>query len=277
MPRFDIYKNPNPKASHAYYLDIQSDLVTTATRWCIPLRTAKPGQPIVNRAQGLVNVMRDGGTYGKDDIPWFNGGLFKKVKVPLLNVLDVTELRNAAALNWSAIDVSFFGTLFERGLDPAKRSQLGAHYTDPATIMRIIEPVLQRPLLQIWEQIAQKTLAVMAKSKKKNDANYKVAKARFIDWLDQLKNYRVLDPACGSGNFLFWGLKALKDIEHKSHLDAAAMGLDREADLVTGPHNMLGIELNEYAAELTRVPPLMVGTTTPLTCQTKTSSNACWR
>ena len=56
MPRFDIYKNPNPKASHAYYLDIQSDLVTTATRWCIPLRMAKPGQPVVNGAQGLVHV-----------------------------------------------------------------------------------------------------------------------------------------------------------------------------------------------------------------------------
>ncbi len=56
MPRFDIYKNPNPKGAHAFYLDIQSDLVTTATRWCIPLRTAKPGQPMVNRAQGLVKV-----------------------------------------------------------------------------------------------------------------------------------------------------------------------------------------------------------------------------
>ena len=56
MPRFDIYKNPNPKGAHAFYLDIQSDLVTTATRWCIPLRTAKPGQPVVNRAQGLVKV-----------------------------------------------------------------------------------------------------------------------------------------------------------------------------------------------------------------------------
>ena len=63
----------------------------------------------------------------------------------------------------------------------------------------------------------------------------------------------MLDPACGSGNFLFLGLKALKDIEHKSHLDAAALGLDRQADLVTGPHNVLGIELNEYAAELARV------------------------
>ena len=57
MPRFDIYKNPNPKGAHAFYLDIQSDLVTTATRWCIPLRTAKPGQPVVNRAQGLLKVL----------------------------------------------------------------------------------------------------------------------------------------------------------------------------------------------------------------------------
>ena len=56
MARFDIYKNPNPKGAHAFYLDIQSDLITTATRWCIPLRAAKPGQPVVNRAQGLFKV-----------------------------------------------------------------------------------------------------------------------------------------------------------------------------------------------------------------------------
>ncbi len=63
----------------------------------------------------------------------------------------------------------------------------------------------------------------------------------------------MLDPACGSGNFLFLGLKTLKDIEHQSHIEAAALGLDRETDLMTGPHNVLGIELNEYAAELARV------------------------
>jgi len=203
--------------------------------------------------RNLFTVMRDGGLYGNDDIPWFNGGLFKKIKVPALTVLDMTELRNAAALNWSAIDVSIFGTLFERGLDPSKRSQLGAHYTDPATIMRIVEPVLKRPLLQIWEQTVQEIRGLMAKNRKKNDASYKAARVKFIQWLDRLKDYRVLDPACGSGNFLFLGLKTLKDIEHQSHIDAALMGLDREADLVTGPHNMLGIELNEYAAELARV------------------------
>ena len=113
--------------------------------------------------------------------------------------------------------------------------------------------MLQRPLLQQWELLAPVLIGLLAKSKRKHDANYKLAYARFVDWLDQLKNFRLLDPACGSGNFLFLGLKALKDIEHQSHLQAAAMGLDREADLVTGPHNMLGIELNDYAAELARV------------------------
>ena len=201
----------------------------------------------------LFSVMRKGGLYGNDDIPWFNGGLFKKISVPLLSIMEVTELRNAASLNWSAIDVSIFGTLFERGLDPSKRSQLGAHYTDPATILRIVGPVLIRPLLQKWELVAQEVRRLLAKSAKKGDRHYKAAQAQFVLWLEQLKDYRVLDPACGSGNFLFLALKALKDIEHRSHLDAAAMGLDRQADLVTGPHNVLGIELNEYAAELARV------------------------
>ncbi len=208
---------------------------------------------LVTGLDNLFTVMRDGGLYGNDEIPWFNGGLFKHIKVPTLTILDMTELRNAAALNWSAIDVSIFGTLFERGLDPAKRSQLGAHYTDPATIMRIVEPVLIRHLLQKWELVKHTIQGLLAKSIKKDDARYKAAKAEFVLWLEDLKNYRVLDPACGSGNFLFMGLKALKDVEHKSHLDAARLGLDRQADLVTGPHNVLGIELNEYAAELARV------------------------
>lgn len=201
----------------------------------------------------LFTVMRDGGLYGPDDIPWFNGGLFKRIDVPRLQVMDVTELRNAAALNWSAIDVSIFGTLFERGLDPAKRSQLGAHYTDPATIMRIVTPVVQRPLLQQWADVTGEIGALMGKSKKRGDKSHREAQAAFIRWLHRLEAYRILDPACGSGNFLYLGLKTLKDIEHKSHLEAATLGLDRQQDLVTGPHNMLGIELNEYAAELARV------------------------
>ncbi|HRM80952.1 MAG TPA: hypothetical protein PLY99_01200 [Acidovorax temperans] len=201
----------------------------------------------------LFGTMQNGGLYGVDDIPWFNGGLFQTIAVPPLSAPDLTELRRAADLNWSAIDVSIFGTLFERGLDPAKRSQLGAHYTDPATIERLIDPVIRRPLLQKWELIAQQIQALAAKIAKKGDRHYRAAHALFITWLDELKNYRALDPACGSGNFLYLALKCLKDVEHHSHLQAAELGLDREADLVTGPHNVLGIELNEYAAELARV------------------------
>lgn len=203
--------------------------------------------------KNLFTTMRDGGLYGNDDIPWFNGGLFRKIKVPTLTIMEMTELRNAAVMDWKAIDVSIFGTLFERGLDPSKRSQLGAHYTDTGTIMRIVEPVLERPLLQMWAKVVEEMKVLLAKSKKKGDAKYKAAQGLFVTWLEKLKEFRVLDPACGSGNFLFLGLKALKDVELKTHLEAHELGLDREADLVTGPHNMLGIELNEYAAELARV------------------------
>lgn len=201
----------------------------------------------------LFGTMQSGGLYGVDDIPWFNGGLFQTIAVPPLSAPDLAELRRAADLNWSAIDVSIFGTLFERGLDPAKRSQLGAHYTDPATIERLIGPVIRRPLLQKWELVAQQIRALAAKIAKKGDKHYRAAHALFITWLDELKHYRALDPACGSGNFLYLALKCLKDVEHHSHLQAAELGLDREADLVTGPHNVLGLELNEYAAELARV------------------------
>ncbi len=217
----------------------------------------------------LLQAMADGGLYGADEIPWFNGGLFKSIDVPELDIPDVEELRNAADLNWSAIDVSIFGTLFERGLDPDKRSQLGAHYTDTGTIDRLIDPVMRRPLMQKWEQIRQTMATLMAKSKQSRrgaysaggrhfkasagDAFFQKSEQEFADWLDFLKHYRALDPACGSGNFLFLALKCLKDIELRSHLEAADLGLDRQTDLVTGPHNVLGIELNEYAAELARV------------------------
>ena len=217
----------------------------------------------------LFTTMKDGGLYGNDDIARFNGGLFQTINVPKLDLLDVTELRNAAEKNWTAIDASIFGTLFERGLDPRKRSQLGAHYTDPATIERIINPVIRQPLLQKWELTKQEISRLMTKSKLSKrgeyrinsrrypatagDAAYQQAEKEFVNWLDHLKNYRILDPACGSGNFLYLGLKTLKDIEVFSHQEAEDLGLDRQTDLVTGPHNMLGLELNEFAAELARV------------------------
>ena len=203
--------------------------------------------------QGLFSTMRDGGLFGADSIPWFNGGLFQRIEVPPLTPMDVAALRNAAALDWSAIDPSIFGTLFERGLDPKKRSQLGAHYTDPATIMRLVEPVVQRPLRAEWSGVKEAITTHMGKHKRAGDAEYRKAQAAFVTYLEKLRSFRVLDPACGSGNFLYLALKALKDIEHQANIEAESLGLQRQVDSYTSPANVLGIELNEYAAELARV------------------------
>ncbi|HSV69540.1 MAG TPA: DNA methyltransferase [Methylibium sp.] len=203
--------------------------------------------------QQLFGAMQGGGLFGADDIPWFNGGLFKTIAVPPLAEQDVAALRNAAALDWSAIDPSIFGTLFERGLDPKKRSQLGAHYTDPATIERLIDPVIRRPLRAEWEAAKPRIAARLAKSKRADDKAWREARAEFVAFLERLRAYRVLDPACGSGNFLYLALKCLKDLEHQANLEAEALGLQREVDSYTSPANVLGIELNEYAAELARV------------------------
>lgn len=200
----------------------------------------------------LFEAMQSGGLFGVDAVPWFNGGLFARIDVPPLADADVSALKAASSLDWSAIDPSIFGTLFERGLDPAKRSQLGAHYTDPATILRLVEPVVQRPLLAEWQRAKAEVERAIARSKRHGDKAYRDAQAAFVGYLERLRAYRVLDPACGSGNFLYLALKTLKDIEHQVNLEAEALGLERQHD-VTGPHNVLGIELNEYAAELARV------------------------
>ncbi len=70
--------------------------------------------------------------------------------------------------------------------------------------------------------------------------------------MDRLSRFRVLDPACGSGNFLFLALQTLKDIEHRSNLEVQALGLDAELLLHVGPHQLLGLELNPFAVQLAR-------------------------
>lgn len=214
------------------------------------------GDKAQKRLTSLFEAMRDGGSFGADDIPWFNGGLFKEIAVPALQTNDVVQLLEAARMNWSNIEPAILGTLFERGLNPDMRSQLGAHYTDPATIMKLIRPVVEAPLLAEWEPVK----AAIADRMKKYEAGgkgsqiaYNDARALLIGFLDRLKSYRVLDPACGSGNFLYLSLKSLKDIEHKARLEAETLGLQRELDIGVSPANVMGIELNPYAAELARI------------------------
>jgi type II restriction/modification system DNA methylase subunit YeeA len=205
------------------------------------------------RIEKLFTAMqRKGGDYGDHDIAWFNGGLFKNIEIPPLTAADLHALHRAAAdMDWRAIDPTIFGTLFERGLDPAARAPLGAHYTDTGTIAKLIEPLVSEPLANAWAKIRPQLAAGHGKGPKSKEG--KAARAAYQSFLLRLNHYRVLDPACGSGNFLYLALKALRDIEKRAHVDAQELGLGAELSMQTGPHNILGLEINEFAAELARV------------------------
>ena len=208
-------------------------------------------------ARALFGAMATGGLVGFESVAWFNGGLFDDDAALPLERSEIKTTLKAAALDWSEIDPSILGTLFERGLDPDKRSQLGAHYTDRDKIMRIVEPVVVRPWLAEWE--AEKTeiagrleRAGAARSQAARTQQRGQAERRLRAFLERLRQFTVLDPACGSGNFLHLALHALKDLEHRVQLEAEAMGLQRAFPAV-GPANVRGIEINAYAAELARV------------------------
>lgn len=208
-------------------------------------------------ASRLFAQMKSGGDFDLSRIEWFNGGLFDNDIALPLQKDDIRVALKAAEQDWSNIDPSIMGTLFERGLDPSKRSQLGAHYTDPEKIMMIVNPVVVEPLTREWEVVRAEIAAEFDKSKAAKSAGAKTqaqnrAKALKTKFLERLKTFRILDPACGSGNFLYLGLKALKDIEHRVNTECEALGLTRDFPAV-GPENMLGIEINSFAAELARV------------------------
>jgi type II restriction/modification system DNA methylase subunit YeeA len=211
---------------------------------------------LTSRLQELFNAMRKGGDFALEDIHWFNGGLFEEIEVLPLDSAEIKILYEAAKLDWSDIEPSIFGTLFERGLDPKKRSQLGAHYTDQQSILRIIHPVIVEPLTAEWQAAKHIIADAMARYEAGGKGSKNAlpeAKAAFISYIERLKAFRVLDPACGSGNFLYLALRALKDLEHKANLEAEVLGLQRQITIECSPANVLGIELNPYAAELARV------------------------
>ena len=208
-------------------------------------------------ARALFGAMATGGLVGFEAVAWFNGGLFDDDAALPLAKSEIETTLEAAALDWSEIDPSILGTLFERGLDPDKRSQLGAHYTDRDKIMRIVEPVVVRPWLAEWEPLKTEIAgrlerAGTARSQAARTQQRGQAERRLRAFLERLREFTVLDPACGSGNFLYLALHALKDLEHRVQLEAEAMGLQRAFPAV-GPANVRGIEINAYAAELARV------------------------
>lgn len=211
---------------------------------------------------------RDVYDYGPFPIPWFNGGLFDESApaetFPLTGDL-VDILLETAELDWSRIDPAIFGTLFERGLDPARRSQIGAHYTDPDNIMRVVEPVVVRPLRRELDALRAE-LEPERRSVEESPAPYGSNGALEMDapppdspagrirvFHDRLAEVRVLDPACGSGNFLYVAMRELKQLEDELIRWADSAFAIKTLHRRVGPANMLGIDIDQFAVDLTRM------------------------
>lgn len=203
-------------------------------------------------------------------IHYFNGGLFAESAAGARDgyeVLDIATpkdlpsamqiLRDAAEADWSQINPTIFGTLFERALDPNKRAQLGAHYTSEADIRLIVEPVLMQPLYDEWAQIRAEAEPILQTyidpnaSQSDRVADRDTLSALRERILKRLGEVKVLDPACGSGNFLYVSLRALKDLEQRVHDLFKPLHLPFR-DVVT-PRQLYGIEKDEFAAKLAQI------------------------
>lgn len=178
----------------------------------------------------------------------FNGGLFKGIDPIPLNVEQIQMLIDAAKADWRYVEPAIFGTLLERALDPRERHKLGAHYTPRAYVERLVMPTLIDPLREQWGDIrgAAETLLRQGKQDK---ALQEVKSFHF-----QLCQTRVLDPACGSANFLYVALEHMKRLEGEvlgfiSELSDGQRLLEADG-LTVSPHQFLGLEINPRAAQI---------------------------
>ena len=177
----------------------------------------------------------------------FNGGLFANDTVLPINGLQLGLLKEAARQNWGNVEPAIFGTLLERALNPGERHQLGAHYTPRAYVERLVLPTVIEPLRAEWENVRAAALT------QARTGEVKKARAEVNAFHERLCKVTVLDPACGSGNFLYVALQHLKVLEGEVFDVAAQFGdtfrLELERQTVD-PHQFLGLEINPRAASI---------------------------
>jgi len=200
----------------------------------------------------LFTVMATGGLFGAEEIRPFNGGLFADGTTQAFDSDDILTLMEAAKLDWASVEPSIFGTLFERGLDPTSRTRLGAHYTSRADIELIVEPVLMAPLRRDWAGIQSAALLAPPAAQADPVAARSRLAAQLTAFRQALAATRVLDPACGSGNFLYVALKALLTLEKEVIIFGVRYGLPMGEPTVR-PEQLFGIEVNPYAQQLASI------------------------
>ena len=221
-------------------------------------RQQRTAREFTRKLANLFQAMAEPGDYyGPYRIRHFNGGLFSDNAVLDLEPEDLSILGEAAKLDWSRIEPAIFGTLFERILDDGKRAQLGAHYTCREDILLILEPVVMAPLRQRWNAVkagAEEIAATMQTASSNSRAKLRSQlEDKVLGWMEELSQVRILDPACGSGNFLYVALLLLLDLWKEAQIFAVDRHLPTFLPCKVHPSQLCGIETNVYAHELASV------------------------
>jgi hypothetical protein len=230
------------------------------------LKTYADDPPTLQKMLGILWADMDRGGFSAalaKDVLRFNGKLFKGAAadgyVLPLKREQIEGLLAAARANWREVEPAIFGTLLERALDPAERHALGAHYTPRAYVERLVLPTVVEPLRADWANAQAATLllaneAMALPEGKDREKKLSEARAEVKRFHHQLCTVRVLDPACGSGNFLYVTLEHLKRLEgevldqlHTLGEGQAKLGLEGETVTL---QQLRGIEINERAAAL---------------------------
>ncbi len=178
----------------------------------------------------------------------FNGKLFKTPHALALDRDEITALVRAGRADWTQVEPAIFGALLERALNPDERHSLGAHYTPRAYVERLVLPTVIEPLRRDWENVRAAALLLGNEDKPAD------AVALLHEFHYRLCHITVLDPACGSGNFLYVALEHIKRLEGEvldmlHHTFQQTSRLEGEG-LTVDPHQFLGLELNPRAAAM---------------------------
>lgn len=193
----------------------------------------------------LWKAMNDGSPFGfTGQLLRFNGGLFADPSALPLQKEGLELLLEAARCDWSDVEPAIFGTLLERALNPKERHALGAHFTPRAYVERLVRPTIEEPLRTEWENVQ----AIVHKLNA--DGKLDAAKEAVHVFHQKLCQTRVLDPACGSGNFLYVTLNVFKQIESEVLALLASLGEKQEQLLRVTPKQFLGIEVKPWAKEI---------------------------
>ena len=181
----------------------------------------------------------------------FNGYLFKDRTAIPLDAEELEVLIQAAEHRWTEVEPAIFGTLLERALNPTERAKLGAHYTPRAYVERLVGPTIIEPLRADWAGVR------VAASELIDQAKAEEARRTVETFHTRLAQTRVLDPACGTGNFLYVAMARMKELEGEVLDLLVDLGDDQYLAEITGhtitPENFLGIEINPRAAAIAQL------------------------